>query len=55
MCFFKEGRRERGEEREREKKKQKKGHETVLVSLLKQILVILALLIYKILEKTFVL
>jgi hypothetical protein len=38
--------------REREKKKR---HGTALVSLLKQILVILAVVIYKILKKTFVL
>jgi len=52
--FFKEGRKER-DEGEREKKKQKKGHSTVLVSPLKQILVILALVIYKTLEKTLIL
>jgi multisubunit Na+/H+ antiporter MnhC subunit len=46
LCVFKEGRRERG----REKKKKKKGHGTALVSPLKQILVILALVIYKILK-----
>jgi hypothetical protein len=55
--FFKERKEwesEGGREREKEKKK-KKGHGTVLVSPLKQILVILALVIYKILEKTLVL
>jgi hypothetical protein len=46
--FFK-GRRERGGEREEE------GGRGALASLLKQILVILALIIYKILKKTLVL
>jgi hypothetical protein len=49
--FFKEGRRERGE-RGREREEEGRG---ALASLLKQILVILALMIYKILETTIVL
>jgi hypothetical protein len=43
----------RKEKSEREKKK--KGHGTALASPLKQILVILALVVYKILEKTLIL
>jgi hypothetical protein len=46
--FFKEGRRERGEREE-------EGGGGALASPLKQILVILALVIYKILEKSLVL
>jgi hypothetical protein len=42
-------------EEEREKKKQKKGHGIVLISPLKQIPVILALVNHKILKKTLIL
>jgi hypothetical protein len=42
--------REGGTERDREREKKKKVHVTVLVSPLKQILAIFALVIYKILE-----
>jgi multisubunit Na+/H+ antiporter MnhC subunit len=46
VCFLKGKKREKG----REKKKKKKGQGTALVSPLKQILVILALVICKVLE-----
>jgi hypothetical protein len=50
--FFKEGSRERGERWGEREKEEGRG---ALASLLKQILVILALVIYKILKTTFVL
>jgi hypothetical protein len=49
VCFLKK---EEEREGKGEKKKQKKGHSIVLVSPLKQILVILALVVQKVLEKT---
>ena len=53
FCVFQ--RKKRLREREGGREKKKKRHGTELVSPLKQILVILALVIYKILEKTLVL
>jgi hypothetical protein len=50
--FFKEGRRERGDRGGEREEEEGRG---ALASLLKQILVILALMIYKILETTIVL